>query len=151
MFSGRVFGNGMISMHVSRNLLKKNSSTLGKEVSFPLRKAVTVRSILSSSPFATTSVAVLAGISVNCHWPGIFAKHASYCTSNSALQIKERRNRLKVLSKKFKILGLEYLVDCSQTKDDDQQPGGSQGLEVARDCRKPKKKWKTRRNDGANW
>ena len=37
------------------------------------------------------------------------------------------------------ILGLEYLVDCSQTNNDSKQPEGSHDLEVPQDCKKPKK------------
>ena len=37
------------------------------------------------------------------------------------------------------ILGLEYLVDCSQTNNDSKQPVGSHDSEVPQDCKKPKK------------
>ena len=80
---------------------------------------------LSYNPCATASAAVLSLVSVNCHIAGRLAKHPSFCTSSSArLQIKKRKNRLKDLKN---ILGLEYLVDRSQTNDDDKQPEGSHG------------------------
>ena len=140
------FGNGLVSMYVPRNLLKRNSSTLEEfspEKYFSITKGCysSVNSV-SSNPCATTSAAVLDGISVNCHLAGTFAKHPSYCTSNSTrLQIKKTKKiRLKAVSEDLKnILSLEYLVDCSQTNNDSKQPEGNHDLEVPQDCEIPKK------------
>ena len=48
--------------------------------------------------------------------------------------------QLKAVSYYLKnVLGLVYLVDCSQTNDDAKQTERSDGLQVPQDCSKPKK------------
>ena len=63
--------------------------------------------------------------------------HLKFSTTSNK---EEKKIRLKAVSGDLKnILGLEYLVHCSQPIDDAKQPEGSHGLEVPQDCEEPKK------------
>ena len=140
------FGNGMVSMYVSRNLLKRNSSTLEEEFSpekyFSITKGCysSVNSILHSMCDNLCS-------SVGCNisqlppsWDICEASQLLHLKFNTTSNKENRKIRLKTVSEDLKsILGLEYLADCRQTKNDSKQPEGSHDLEVTQDCKKPKK------------
>ena len=138
LLSGRVL--------VPRNLLKRNSSTLEKEFSpekfFSLRKSCysSVNSILQSMCDNLCSsvgwdISQLPLIWAICKASQLL--HLNFSTTSSK---EKKKIRLKAVSEDLKnMLGLEYLVDCSQTNNDAKQPEGSHGLETPKTVKKPTK------------
>ena len=155
---GPRFVNGMVSLYAPRNMLKRNSSTLEEEFSpgkfFSITEGCygSVNSILQSMCDNLCSSIGWDVSQFPLSWD-ICAEsqllHLQFSTTSSK---QKKTIRPKAVSKDLKnILGLEYLVDSSQTNDDAKQPEGSHGLEVLLGCKKLWKSWKTRRNERANW
>ena len=143
------FGDGMVSMYVPRNLLKRNISMLEEEFSPEKYLSITkgcyssVNSILQSMcENRCSSVGWdISQLPLSC----------DICEASQLLHLKfkttsnkeNKKIRLKAVSEDLKnILDLEYLVDCSQTNNDSKHPEGSHDLEVPQDSKKPKKKLK---------
>ena len=140
------FGNGMVSMFVPRNLLKRNSFTLEKEFSpekfFSITKSCysSVNSILQSMCDNLCSGVGWDISQLPLSWAICRASQLLHLKFSTTSSKQKKKLRLKAVSEDLKnILGLEYLVDCSQTNNDANQPEGSHGLEIPQDCRKPKK------------
>ena len=73
-------------------------------------------------------------------WDICEASQLLHLKFNTTSNKENKKIRLKAVSEDLKnIVGLEYLVDCSQTNSDSKQPEGSHDLEVSLDCKKPKK------------
>ena len=139
------FGNGMVSMYVPRNLLKRNSSTLEEfspEKYFSITKGCysSVNSILQSM---CDNICSSVGWNISqlpLSWDICGASQLLHLKFNTTSNKENKKIRLKALSEDLKnILGLEYLVDCSQTNNDSKQPEENHDLEVPQDCKKPKK------------
>ena len=151
-------GNGMVSMYVPRNLLKRNSSTLEEEVSpekyFSITKGCysSVNSILQSMCDNLCSSVGWDISQLPLSWDICEASQLLHLKFNTISNKEKKKIRLKAVSEDLKnILRLEYLVDCSQTNNDSKRPEENHDLEVPQDCKKPKKRWKTPRNERANW
>ena len=73
-------------------------------------------------------------------WDICEASQLLHLNFNTTSNKENKKILLKAVSEDLKnTLGLEYLVDCSQTNNDSKQPEGSLDLEVPQDCKKPKK------------
>ena len=140
------FGNGMISMYVPRNLLKRNSSTLQEEFSPEKYFSITegcYSSVNSILQFMCNNLCSSVGWEISqlpLSWDIGEASQLLHLKFNTTSNKGNKKIRLKAVSQDLKsILGLEYLVDCSQTNNDSKQPEGSHDLEVPQDCKKTKK------------
>ena len=142
------FGNGMVSMYVPRNPLKRNSSTLEEfspEKYFSITKGCysSVNSILQSMCDNLCSSVGWDISQLPLSWDICEASQLLHLKFNTTLNKENKKIRLKAVSEDLKnILGLEYLVDCSQTNNDPKQPEENYDLAVPQDCKKPKKKLK---------
>ena len=104
----------------------------------PYRKAVTARSTPSSKPCATT---------LRQSWLEVQSKAAklghlrsiSVTAPHNQRDFKTWKKNDSAVSQDWKFMvGLEYLVDCSQTNDDNKHPEGSYGSKVPRPSEKSK-------------
>ena len=142
------FGNEMVSMYVPRNLLKRNSSTEEKffpEKYFSITKGCysSVNSILQSMCDNHCSSVGWDISQLPLSWDIREASQLLHLKFNTTSNKENKKIRLEAVSEDLKnILGLEYLIDCSQTNIYSKQPEGSHDLEVPQDCKKPKKKLK---------
>ena len=134
------FVNGMDSMYVPRNLPKRNSSTLEEEFSpekyFSITKGCysSVNSILQSMCDNLCSSFEWDISQLPLSWDICEASQLLHLKFNPSNE-ENKKIRLKAVSEDLKnLLGLEYLVDCSQTNNDSKQPEGSHDLEVPQDC-----------------
>ena len=76
-------------------------------------------------------------------WDICKASQLLHLKFNTTSNEENKKIRLKAVSEDLKnIVGLEHLVDCSQTKNDSKEPQGSHDLEVPQYCKKTKKKLK---------
>ena len=143
------FGNGLVFMYVPRNLLKRNSSTLEEEISaeeyFSITKGCcsSVNAILQSM---CNNLCTSVGWDIShlpLSWDICEASQFLHLKLNTTSNKENKKIRLKAVSEELKnILGLEYLVDSSQTNNDSKQPEGSHDLEVPQACKNQKKKLK---------
>ena len=146
LLNGRVFGNGIVSMHVPRNLLKRNSSTLEEEFSpenfFSITKGC-YSSVNSNLQSMCENLCSSVGWDISqlpLSWDICQASQLLHLKFSTTSNKEKKKIRLTAVSKDLKnILGLEYLVECSQTNDDAKQAEGSHALEVPQDSKKSKK------------
>ena len=135
----------MVSMYVPRNLLKRNSSTLeefspGKYFFITKGCYSSVNSILQSMCDNLCSSVGWDISQLPLSWDICEASQLLHLKFNTTSNKENKKIRLKAVSEDLKnILGLEYLVDCSQTNNDSKQPEENHDLEVPQDCKKPKK------------
>ena len=133
-------------MYVTRNLLKRNISTLEEDFSpekfFSITKGCysSVNSILQSMCDNLCSSVGWDISQLSLSWDIYEASQLLHLKFSTTSNKETKKVRLKAVSKGLKnILGLEYLADCSQTNIDAKHPEGRHDLEVPQDCKKPKK------------